>query len=385
MEVEIISTGDEVLTGFITDTNVSWICQELLSIGIQARLRHTVGDKLSDIEDLLKERSKYCDLLLVNGGLGPTSDDNTTEAAANAANVKQVLNEEWLKRLKEWHKSRNRVMPETNIKQAMLPEGATMIDNQNGTACGFRLKINRAQCIFTPGVPSEFKSMYLNEIKPYLLKEFVKHQVTQVKRLFLFGISESLLGQLVEKEHFAKSIVIGYRAAYPLLELKIIETDATKEEQQEALNTLRRITEKYLICEDDFDLPKRIDQALHNEPCVIFDNVTSGLFSLELSANVNILSSYISILDLSDALKKELLQNQSRYFISLEKACDDFVIITFKDLKENIEHKIKYQLNITIKNKKKAAISLVAQSYLYHLLSHQDPLFPDNCQVVVLK
>ena len=70
MEVEIISTGDEVITGFITDTNVSWLCQELLSLGIQAHFRHSVGDNLEDITSLISERSKHCDLLLVNGGLG---------------------------------------------------------------------------------------------------------------------------------------------------------------------------------------------------------------------------------------------------------------------------------------------------------------------------
>ena len=355
MKVEIISTGDEVLTGFITDTNVSWLCQELLSLGIQPTLRHTVGDNLSDIENLLKERSRHCDLLLVNGGLGPTSDDNTTQAAAQAAGVKQVLNEYWYKRLEEWHQKRGRIMPKTNIKQAMLPEGAVMIDNQNGTACGFYLKINNAVCMFTPGVPSEFKSMYLNGIKPYLL------------------------------EHFADSIVIGYRAAYPLLELKVIETNATIEEESYAINTLRKIVKNYLICEDDFNLASRIALLLNNEQCAIFDNVTAGLFSLELYENVPIVCSLSSTLPLSSPLKAELAQTGARYLISLERQNDDSVVFTLSDFASQKENKIRYKLGVTLKDKKKAAYSLTAQSWLYHLLENIDPLLPDNSERSFIK
>lgn len=93
MNIEIISTGDEVITGEITDTNVSYLCSLLLDLGFQAKYRHTVGDKLSDIVSLLSERSHFADLIFVNGGLGPTTDDNSTQAAAIAANVPQVLNE----------------------------------------------------------------------------------------------------------------------------------------------------------------------------------------------------------------------------------------------------------------------------------------------------
>ena len=344
-----------------------------------------MGDNLSDIENLLKERSRHCDLLLVNGGLGPTSDDNTTQAAAQAAGVKQVLNEYWYKRLEEWHQKRGRIMPKTNIKQAMLPEGAVMIDNQNGTACGFYLKINNAVCMFTPGVPSEFKNMYLNGIKPYLLEHFAKHQITKVKRLFLFGISESLLGQLVEKEHFADSIVIGYRAAYPLLELKVIETNATIDEESYAINTLRKIVKNYLICEDDFNLASRIALLLNNEKCAIFDNVTAGLFSLELYENVPIVCSLSSTLPLNSTLKAELAQTGARYLISLERQNDDSVVFTLSDFASQKENKIRYKLGVTLKDKKKAAYSLTAQAWLYHLLENIDPLLPDNSERSFIK
>lgn len=80
IRVELISTGDEVITGMIDDTNASWLCQELLNMGIQVQRRSTIGDNLDDLTAILTERSQYCDLIFFNGGLGPTTDDCTTDA-----------------------------------------------------------------------------------------------------------------------------------------------------------------------------------------------------------------------------------------------------------------------------------------------------------------
>ena len=129
MIIEIISTGDEVLTGFTVDTNSAWLCQRLLDHGWQVRRRQTVGDRMDDLVDILRERGRVADILIVNGGLGPTSDDKTTEAAALAAEVELELRDEWLQLLIERYSSRGRDMPESNRKQAMLPAGATLIHN----------------------------------------------------------------------------------------------------------------------------------------------------------------------------------------------------------------------------------------------------------------
>ena len=125
MKAEIISTGDEVITGMIDDTNTSWLSQQLLSLGIQVTRRSTVGDDLNDLIDVLSERSKYCDLIIFNGGLGPTTDDNTTTAVCKVLNTSPVLLDFWLERIKEWHRAKGRAMPESNKKQAFIPNGAT--------------------------------------------------------------------------------------------------------------------------------------------------------------------------------------------------------------------------------------------------------------------
>lgn len=166
MIIEIITTGDEVLTGFTVDTNASWLSQQLLENGWQVRRRQTVGDRMDDLTDVLHERSLIADVIIFNGGLGPTSDDKTTDAVSEVAHVPQELNEGWLANMELKFANRGRAMPISNRKQAMLPQGATVLDNPIGTACGFKLKINNAVCYFTPGVPNEFKQMVQQQIIP---------------------------------------------------------------------------------------------------------------------------------------------------------------------------------------------------------------------------
>ncbi len=381
MQVEIISTGDEVITGFITDTNVSYLCQELLSLGIQVKRRHTVGDKLEDIQELIEERSKECELLLVNGGLGPTSDDNTTEAAARAAGVKQVLNQMWLKRLETWHQERNRPFVKTNIKQAMLPEGALMLDNPYGTACGFALKINRALCFFTPGVPSEFKHMYQDEIKPRLIKDFCQGGSTRVKRLFLFGISESRLGALMQELDLPKSIIPGYRAAYPLMELKLIAHNASDNALDEALQPVRPVIKNYLICEDAFDVPQRIAKLSEDAGFSLFDNQTKGEFAVQLASGAKVNAAFLSAFDLSAQIRQVLTSDDSRYFMSIRRCPeqDKTFFLELCDTKEGTLWQSRYTLEVTLKDKRASAIALLALDFLLKTLQGQDPIRPDGC------
>src|SRR5699024_8026786 len=109
--IELVSTGDEVLTGLITDTNTGWLSQLLLEQGWQVRRRFTVGDRKADLVELFEQRSHQADIIIVNGGLGPTSDDVCAEAMANAAGVPLELNQHWLDIMQQKYASRNRTMP----------------------------------------------------------------------------------------------------------------------------------------------------------------------------------------------------------------------------------------------------------------------------------
>ena len=159
MRIEVICTGDEVLTGKIVNTNFSYISQKLEDVGLSVQWETTVGDDRESLLRALQLAGERADAVIVNGGLGPTVDDLSQEIAAQAAGVELVLDEAWLARMEEFFRRRSRVMPPNNKKQAMLPVTAEVIDNPIGTACGFALDIGKARFFFTPGVPRELRRM----------------------------------------------------------------------------------------------------------------------------------------------------------------------------------------------------------------------------------
>lgn len=371
MRVELISTGDEVITGLIDDTNASWLSQEFLALGIQIHCRSTVGDKVEDLIEILEERSKKADLIIFNGGLGPTSDDNTTKAVCNILNVEDELSSIWLEHIKQWHKKRNRQMPESNVKQARIPKGATLINNANGTACGYRIKINKAVCIFTPGVPSELKQMFTDEIKPYVISSFLNNSLTKVKRFFTFGISESLLQDKISEITIPDNIVLGYRAYYPTIELKVISHGANETIFNATVEQIRKFAKPYIYIEDNGDIAKAISNIVKESSFVIFDNVTEGLLGVKLAEHTSVMTVLATSQQFDGRYAKILGFEQHRYAIILDK--DDKTSGTHIYINNNVAHKDYHfyvDLDVTIKRYKKDAYALVAQIILFQLIKN---------------
>jgi len=148
MRIEIICTGDEVLTGKIVNTNFSYITQKLEDFGLAVQWETTVGDDREDLLLAFQLAGARADAVIVNGGLGPTVDDLSQEIAAKAAGVELALNERWLATMEDYFRRRSRVMPPNNRKQAMLPVGAEVLDNPVGTAWA------RIEVPATPDQPS---------------------------------------------------------------------------------------------------------------------------------------------------------------------------------------------------------------------------------------
>src|SRR5256886_1743242 len=178
MRIEIICTGDEVLTGRIVNTNFAYISQKLEDVGLSVRWESTVGDDRESLLCAFQLAGARADAVIVNGGLGPTVDDLSQEIAAQAAGVELSLNDAWLGRMEDFFRRRSRVMPPNNTKQAMLPVTAEVIDNPIGTACGFALDIGRARFFFTPGVPRELRRMLEEQIIPRLLAELARREAS---------------------------------------------------------------------------------------------------------------------------------------------------------------------------------------------------------------
>src|ERR1700741_4867121 len=191
MLIEIICTGDEVLTGKIVNTNFSYIAQKLEDVGLSVRWGTMVGDDRDTLLAAFLHAGERADAVIVNGGLGPTVDDLSQEIAAQAAGVELVLNEEWLTTMEAFFAKRSRVMSPNNRKQAMLPATAEILDNPIGTACGFALDIGQARFFFTPGVPRELRRMIEEQIIPRLRARSGNNAAIVLKRFHTYGIGES--------------------------------------------------------------------------------------------------------------------------------------------------------------------------------------------------
>ncbi len=155
LRCEILSTGDEVLTGMIADTNAAFLADQMGSLGFEVLRHSTVGDDRAILEETFCALGARADVVLCTGGLGPTVDDLTTEVAASILGVGMKLDEPALAYMEGLWKARGRPMPENNRKQAMLPEPADVLTNPIGTAPGFSVKIGNAHFFFMPGVPGK--------------------------------------------------------------------------------------------------------------------------------------------------------------------------------------------------------------------------------------
>ncbi len=257
MRVEILCTGDEILTGKTVNTNYSHIARRLVDVGLGVHWGTTVGDDRESLLLAFRQAGERADAVIVNGGLGPTVDDLSQEVAAQAAGVELVLSDYWMKRMEESYARRGRVMPPNNRKQAMLPASAEFIDNPIGTACGFAVTIGKARFFFTPGVPREMRRMVDEQVIPRLLALGGIKGVSKLKRFHTFGIGESRADQMlgdIEAFKDGGGIKLGFQAHYPQLETKLAvrgedEADvATRLAPIEA--EVRRRLGNFIIAED---------------------------------------------------------------------------------------------------------------------------------------
>jgi nicotinamide-nucleotide amidase len=285
MLIEIICTGDEVLTGKIVNTNFSYIAQKLEDVGLSVRWGTTVGDDRDTLLAAFLHAGERADAVIVNGGLGPTVDDLSQEVAARAAGVDLVLSEEWLTTMEAFFQRRSRVMSPNNKKQAMLPEAAEILDNPIGTACGFAMDIGKARFFFTPGVPRELRRMLEEQIIPRLLARSGTQTAIRLKRFHSYGLGESHVDALlqgVEELVPDGSAKLGFRAHYPQIETKVTfrgadEGDIDKKLAPVVVEVRKRLG-NFILAEDDDTLEGVILKALSKDKgsLTVAETFTSG-------------------------------------------------------------------------------------------------------------
>lgn len=292
MRIEVICTGDEVLTGKIVNTNFSYISQKLEDFGLSLIWETTVGDDRDSLLLAFQLAGQRADAVIVNGGLGPTVDDLSQEIAARAAGVELALNEEWLARMEAYFTKRSRVMPPNNIKQAMLPAGAEVLDNPVGTACGFAVTIGKARFYFTPGVPRELRRMLEDQIVPRLLAKSGKQTAVFLKRFHSYGIGESHADTLlagVEALAPDGSVKLGFRAHYPQLETKLTARGSDMDDIRKKLAPVEAEVRKrfgnFILAEDDRTLEGVVLSEL--EQCkgtlAIVESFTAGQIAARIA------------------------------------------------------------------------------------------------------
>jgi nicotinamide-nucleotide amidase len=293
MRIEIICTGDEVLTGKIVNSNFSYMSQKLEDVGLAVGWGTTVGDDRETLLRAFMQAAERADAVIVNGGLGPTVDDLSQEVAAQAAGCELVLSEDWLTRMEDFFRRRSRVMPPNNRKQAMLPQTAEVIDNPIGTACGFAVDIGKARFFFTPGVPRELKRMLEEQVVPRLLARSGLQTAIHLKRFHSYGLGESHVDALltgVEALVPDGSVKLGFRAHYPQLETKLTVRGTDKDDVRAKLAPVEAEVRKrlgnFILAEDEQTLEGVVVAELtkRGATLAIAETFTSGQISARVGA-----------------------------------------------------------------------------------------------------
>jgi competence/damage-inducible protein CinA-like protein len=254
----ILSTGDELTTGRIVDTNANYLADKLAETGVDLVAILTVGDVPERLEWAWRTAMQMGDVVISTGGIGPTADDLTTETVARLSGTQLWRDEATVENIRRVFASLGRPMPENNIKQAMFPETAEIIPNLLGTAPGFRMKIDQnghlAHLVVLPGVPREMKPMMENEVLPWIKKNRGVDTVFAVRVFQTFGISESALDEAVAGLIAPEEGRVAFRAAFPQISLRVTVEDLPGRAEQrleELCDRIRGRIASYCFAEGD--------------------------------------------------------------------------------------------------------------------------------------
>lgn len=195
MNAELIAVGTEIILGDIQNTHAQFLSQELAALGINVFYHTAVGDNDGRFSTILQTALSRSDLIFLTGGLGPTTDDITKETACALMEIPCTLDEEIAGRLRAFFTRLNRPMTENNLKQAMVPDGSIVLQNDWGTAPGFILEKDGKTVVLLPGPPRELRPMFTHRVKPYL--EAKQQQPIFSKNVRVFGIGESALEPMI--------------------------------------------------------------------------------------------------------------------------------------------------------------------------------------------
>lgn len=277
IEVVVVAQGDELTTGQTVDTNSSWMGGRLWEAGIALRRVITAPDRLDDLRDVLREAASLAPFVVCSGGLGPTRDDLTAEAAAAAAGVGLAEDRTALAQVEAMYRSWGREVGAANRKQAMLPVGARVLENRWGTAPGFVVAMGESQVYFLPGVPREMKEMFRAWVEPEILAA-AEGQRLHTHTIRVIGIAESALEEQL-RGFERPGLVIGFRTNLPENQVKLRFDDTVAHEaRQECVAACRTLLGWRAFGVDCGDVAEVVGQHLaeRGETLALAESCTAG-------------------------------------------------------------------------------------------------------------
>ena len=287
LNVQLLMTGNELMTGDIVDSNSAMIAQNFKELGLAISRKVTVPDDLTMLSEEIKALTEKADILIINGGLGPTVDDLTAQALALTVDKPLCEHPKALAHIKSWCTQRGVPLNKPNLKQAILPQDCDIIPNGKGSAVGFQLTFQNCIVFCTPGVPHELKTMLIDEILPQVKPLAPKGIALAVERLQIFGLGESTIQKLIDDQlpDWPKDIELGFRAGRPLLEVKLTTATAKADHlKQEYLPKLYNVLGDHILGKVE-QSPKSIAEYVvdllikNNQKITLAESCTGGLIA----------------------------------------------------------------------------------------------------------
>jgi len=315
--VAILSTGDEITTGKVVDTNANYIADKFVEAGMEVATVITVGDVAERIVWAWRQAMEQADVIVSTGGIGPTADDLTTELVAKVAGLELTFSEEVAENIRRLFASFNRVMPENNLKQAQFPAGAVIVPNHLGTAPGYRLDLETPQgtkhLIVLPGVPREMKPMMEDTVLPWVREMRGGGDLFLTRTFQTFGISESGLDEMIAGTIDEDEGRLAFRANFPQISMRVTVRGRPGEAEQRLEGLSERIRAKigaYVYGEGDVTMEEVVGRLLtdNGKTLGVAEACSGGLVGHRVT-NVPGSSTYFrgSVVAYSDAAKAQLL------------------------------------------------------------------------------
>jgi nicotinamide-nucleotide amidase len=277
----VLAVGDELVSGQTVDTNTAWLSRELGARGVRTMAHHTVGDDRAAIAAAIRQAAQAADVVVITGGLGPTGDDLTRHALADAMGGELLTDPQALAALEERFAARGRALTDANRVQALIPAGATMIPNRLGTAPGIAAPLGGAQVFAAPGVPAEMQAMFAEQIAPRLPDggRIVLHRLVQT-----FGATESeVAARLVDLMERTGDPLVGTTAAAGLIGVRVTArgdgVPDARRRAEEVIGEIRRRLGDLVVGEGPDAMPVAVADLLRRrrQTLAAAESCTGGL------------------------------------------------------------------------------------------------------------